>query len=113
MADCIKSAKGSSFDAAALVRLLDRCDAWRRPERFEQALIACECDARGRTGFEHRAYPQRELLLRALAACRTVPSADIAAEAAARGVKGPAIGAALMAARVAAVRGALGASAAD
>ena len=98
--------RSGTFDAAALVRLLDRCDAWRRPERFEQALIACECDARGRTGFEHRPYPQRARLLQALAACRTVPSAEIAAEAAARGLKGPAIGAALMAARVAAVRAA-------
>ena len=46
-----------TFGAAPLVRLLERCDAIRRPERFAQALFACECDARGRLGLENRAYP--------------------------------------------------------
>jgi tRNA nucleotidyltransferase (CCA-adding enzyme) len=47
-----------SFDlnAAALMRLLERCDAIRRPERWPDILLACECDARGRQGFEEVAY---------------------------------------------------------
>lgn len=44
------------FGAEALTRLLDRCDAWRRPERFEWVLLACEADARGRLGFEDSCY---------------------------------------------------------
>ena len=32
--------------AEALLRLLERCDALRKPARFAQALLACECDAR-------------------------------------------------------------------
>lgn len=44
------------FGAEALTRLLDRCDAWRRPERFELVLLACEADARGRLGFEDSCY---------------------------------------------------------
>ena len=35
-------------------------DAYRRPDRFEQFLLACEADARGRSGFEDRDYPQGE-----------------------------------------------------
>jgi tRNA nucleotidyltransferase (CCA-adding enzyme) len=95
--------RSTEFGAAALVRLLDRCDAWRRPERFADLLLACECDARGRTGFEDRPYPQRPRLLAALAASRQIDSAAVAAEAAAAGAKGPSIGAAVLAARTAAV----------
>lgn len=93
----------AGFGAEALVRLFDRCDAWRRPERFEQALQACECDARGRLGFEDRPYPQADRLREALAAARAVDSGAVSAEALARGLRGPAIGQALQQARIAAV----------
>src|SRR5690606_34817482 len=45
-----------------VLELLENTDALRRPERFEQLLLACEADARGRTGFENRPYPQRQWL---------------------------------------------------
>ena len=60
--------RSEEFGAAALVRLLERCDAFRKPQRFEQVLLACECDARGRLGLEERPYPQRPRLLAALEA---------------------------------------------
>ncbi len=41
-----------------IVKKLEQLDAMRRPERFQQFLLACEADARGRTGFEDRDYPQ-------------------------------------------------------
>ena len=97
--------RSAEFGAAALVRLLDRCDAWRRPERFAEMLLACECDARGRLGLEESAYPQRARLLAVLDTARSVNSAAVAADAAARGLSGPAIGEALHAARVLAVEG--------
>jgi tRNA nucleotidyltransferase (CCA-adding enzyme) len=92
-----------NFDAAALVRLLDRCDAWRRPERFELALQACECDARGRLGFEQAPYPQAPRLRQALAAARGIDAAAVMEQARARGLNGPALGQALHQARVEAV----------
>src|SRR5881409_1783027 len=91
--------RSGELNAAALMRLLERCDALRRPDRFEQMLLACECDARGRAGRFDAPYPQRERLRRALAAARSVDSASITAAAAARGLQGPAIGAALSTAR--------------
>jgi tRNA nucleotidyltransferase (CCA-adding enzyme) len=103
--------RSGEFGAAALVRLLDRCDAWRRPERFAELLLACECDARGRLGLEASAYPQRARLLAVLAAARGVDSAVVAAEAAARGLSGPAVGEALNLARVRAVEHELGSTA--
>ena len=99
--------RSAEFNAAATVRLLGRCDAWRRPGRIADLLLACECDARGRLGRQDQPYPQRQRLLQALAACRAVPGAEVSAAAAARGLAGPAIGAALMQARVAAVQQAL------
>jgi tRNA nucleotidyltransferase (CCA-adding enzyme) len=87
--------RSGEFNAAAIQRLLDRCDAWRRPERFADALLACECDARGRLGMEDDAYPQRPRLLSALAAAQAIDAAAIAARAVERGLDGPAIGAAV------------------
>jgi tRNA nucleotidyltransferase (CCA-adding enzyme) len=93
--------------AEALLRLLERCDALRRPQRFADLLLACECDARGRSGLAERPYPQRARLERALAAALGVDSAAVAAAAAERGASGPAIGEAIVRARVAALRSAV------
>ncbi len=95
--------RSAEFGPAALVRLLERCDALRRPERFADTLLACECDARGRLGLEESAYPQRERLLRVLAQARSVDTAAVAAEAASRQAVGPMIAEAIHAARVSAV----------
>ena len=89
--------------AEAVLRLLVRCDALRRPERFAQALIACECDARGRLGFAEKPYPQRPHLLKLLAAAQSVDSAAISAQALQEGVTGMAIGKRIDAAREAAI----------
>ena len=92
------------LEAAALLRLLERCDALRRPERFADLLLACECDARGRLGFEQRDYPQRQRLLQALALARSVDTAAVAQRVAALGQSGPQIGEAIHAARIDALR---------
>jgi tRNA nucleotidyltransferase (CCA-adding enzyme) len=68
--------------ADTIVRLLHSCDAWRRPQRFEQLLQACAADARGRTGHEHDAYPQADYLLHALHAAQAVDAGEIARQAA-------------------------------
>src|ERR1700726_2812780 len=61
--------------------IVQRADAFRRPERFAQALLACEADSRGRTGLETQPYPQRQYLHAARDAAAAIkPSAeDIAA----------------------------------
>jgi tRNA nucleotidyltransferase (CCA-adding enzyme) len=66
------------LDAAALVQLLDRCDAWRRPGLLEQVLVACEADSRGRTGFADKEYPQGSRVARALQVARAVDTGAIA-----------------------------------
>ncbi len=97
--------RSAELNAAALVRLLERCDAFRKPARFADALLACECDARGRLGMEDDAYPQRPRLLAALAAAQGVQTASVAQAAMAHGAQGAAIGQAVAKARAQAVQG--------
>lgn len=47
---------------ATLLKLLEALDGFRRPERLQKFLLACEADARGRTGLEDRDYPQNAYL---------------------------------------------------
>lgn len=81
-----------------LLETLEALDAFRRPERVEAFVLACEADARGRTGYEDRPYPQADIFRRAFAAARAVDTAAIAA-----GRSGPEIGAMIRTARIAAV----------
>jgi tRNA nucleotidyltransferase (CCA-adding enzyme) len=81
--------------------VLERCDALRRPERFELMLLACEADYRGRLGWEEREYPAALSWRVALAAVRAVDAGAIAGES----VGPQAIARNVSAARVAALRG--------
>jgi tRNA nucleotidyltransferase (CCA-adding enzyme) len=95
--------RSHDFGAAALVRLLERCDAFRKPQRFLDVLLACECDARGRLGFEDTPYPPHARLRQALAAAQSVATDQVAAQALARGLTGPKVGEMIHAGRTAAV----------
>jgi tRNA nucleotidyltransferase (CCA-adding enzyme) len=95
--------RSGDLNAEALMRLLERCDAIRQPDRFALVLQACECDARGRLGFEETAYPQAAHLRQAQQAALSVETAPIAQAAAAQGLKGPEIGAQITRARVQAI----------
>ncbi len=64
---------------ATILKVLQSNDAFRRPERFEHFLLCCEADARGRTGFENREYPQADLFRQALSAAQAVDIASIQA----------------------------------
>jgi len=84
---------------ATIVKLLDGVDAWRRPQRFEQFLLACEADARGRGHFAERDYPQRAFLQECLQAARGVEIKALVE----RGLTGEALGEAITKARINAV----------
>jgi tRNA nucleotidyltransferase (CCA-adding enzyme) len=86
--------------AGTLLDLLEDADAFRRPARFEQFILASEADARGRKGLEHRSYPQAEHLRHARAT-----AANVALEEAERaGLDGPRIAARLREKRIAALK---------
>lgn len=79
---------------------IEAIDAFRRPERLDQFLAACEADFRGRSGFEKRPYPQAAYLRAAAAAARGVSGRLVATDT----LPGPAIAAKIRALRIAAIR---------
>jgi len=84
---------------ATVLKLLARCDGFRRPERIAQIALCCEADKRGRLGFEDSDYPQGETLKRLHQAALAVQARDLDLS----GLKGPAVGEALAKARVKAI----------
>lgn len=99
--------RSADLSAAATVRLLERCDAIRKPARFADILLACECDARGRQGLAESPYPQATGLAQALQRAQSVATNVIAAHAQSTGVNGQKIGELIHQARVAAVAAAI------
>lgn len=73
--------RSNELQPRTIVMLLERCDAFRRPERFMYVVDAAECDLRGRKSAtvskENIAYPQREFWQRVLKAAASVDAASI------------------------------------
>lgn len=88
---------------ATVLELLERTDAFRRPERFEEFLLACEADYHGRGDHAGRPYPQADHLRRALGAAAGVDAGAVARSAPPGGIPD-----AIRAARLAAIKTALG-----
>ena len=84
---------------ATLLETLEALDAFRRPERVEAFVLACEADFRGRTGYEDRPFPQADIFRRAFAVARVVDAAVIAV-----GQSGPQVGEAIRQARIDVIR---------
>jgi len=86
--------------ASTLLELLQSFDVYRRPQRFEEFVVACEMDARGRKGLEQRSYPQADYLRGAAKAAREVAVAPLLEQ----GFKGPELGEALKRERLRALK---------
>ncbi|WP_341206070.1 multifunctional CCA addition/repair protein [uncultured Psychrosphaera sp.] len=65
------------LNANTVLSLFDKTDAWRKPERFNQFLLACKADLQGRAGFENKAYPQSQFVLDLLETANEVAVQDI------------------------------------
>ena len=96
--------RAEELRARTVLDVIVDVDGLRQPERFEEFLLACEADARGRKGLEERPYVQAERFRTALKAARAVDAARIREE---RNVEGEALGKALRDARLTAVKAAL------
>lgn len=86
--------------ASTLLELLQSFDIYRRPQRFEEFIAACEMDARGRKGLEQRNYPQADYLRGAAKAARAVAVQPLLEQ----GFKGPELGEALKRERLKALK---------
>ncbi|TVQ36728.1 MAG: multifunctional CCA addition/repair protein [Wenzhouxiangella sp.] len=91
---------------ATVERLFGQLDAWRRPQRLDDFLLACMADLRGRLGREDDPYPQADYLRRAYAEAASVAAGPFVAQ----GLVGPGIAEAMQReriSRIARVRAAL------
>ena len=99
--------KAHELKPQTVLRVIMAADGLRQPERFDDMLLACEADARGRKGLEDRTYPQAARFRTALRAARGVDAAKLKTES---GLDGAALGEALHRERLSAVKRALAAS---
>lgn len=83
-----------------LLKLLEGIGSFRNPERLQEFLLACEADARGRKGLEHRPYPQAALIREANRAATAVETRSLVEQ----GIKGTAMGEAIRQERLARIR---------
>lgn len=82
-----------------LLKTLQALDAFRRPERFEEFLLACEADSRGRTGYEDKPFEQAGIMRKALAAANSVDIKELTEQ----GLEGMALAEKLRALRIKAI----------
>jgi len=87
-----------------VVKVLEKMDSFRKPERVELFVQACEADSRGRQGMADEPYPQADIFRKCFTAAQAVDSSAIARDANANGLSGDAIGNRIHEARVDAVK---------
>lgn len=83
--------KSPELNADTVYKVLKACGAFQDSNKLEQFLLVCEADARGRSGWENKPYPQTQRFRLALLACQTIKASTLQAE----GFEGPALGAEL------------------
>jgi tRNA nucleotidyltransferase (CCA-adding enzyme) len=103
--ECLPIEQCMALKPTGLLDLLERCDALRKPSRFSDALLACECAARPHDLDDQSPWPQGAHLQAALALVLEQDTQAISAQALAEGKTGPAIGQLIRDARVAALAG--------
>lgn len=92
--------RASELRPSTMLTQLERLDAFRRPERLEQFLLACEADSRGRPGFENEHFEQPEIFRRAYHAAKAINAKEVVD----KGYSGKAVGEELQRLRVAAIK---------
>jgi tRNA nucleotidyltransferase (CCA-adding enzyme) len=97
--------RAGELNPGTFLKLFKNLDAFRRPERYEQFLLACEADARGRPGYEDRELAQPAIMRRVFAAAAKVDGGQVAAE----GLNGKAVAEELHRRRIGAIKQALAA----
>ncbi len=79
--------RAAELKPATKLKILNKFDVWRKPERLDDILLCCKADSQGRTGFETIDYPQQAIFESAYQAALSVQVKDIIAD----GFKGAAI----------------------
>ncbi|QOL25841.1 multifunctional CCA addition/repair protein [Thalassotalea sp. LPB0316] len=64
--------KAFELNPKTILKMFNSLDVWRKPENFDDFLIANKADFQGRTGFEDRDYPQADYLKACFDACQKI-----------------------------------------
>jgi tRNA nucleotidyltransferase (CCA-adding enzyme) len=92
--------RAAEMEDATFLETLMGLDAFRRPQRFEEFLLACEADSRGRPGYEEQQFDQPTIFRQAFAAAAAIDAGALAQQ----GLKGDAIAEELAHLRLAAIQ---------
>ena len=92
--------KAFQLKASTLLRIFNQLDVWRKPQEFDDFLLACKSDFLGRLGFEHKPYPQEQYLKAAVQAATQVSAKQFVEQ----GLQGIAIKEAIAEARLQAIK---------
>jgi len=92
--------KAFQLKASTLLRIFNQLDVWRKPQEFDDFLIACKSDFLGRLGFESKPYPQEQYLKDAVQAATKVNAKAFVEQ----GLQGVAIKEAMAKARLDAIK---------
>jgi len=92
--------KAFQLKASTLLRIFNQLDVWRKPDEFDDFILACKADFLGRLGFENRPYPQEQYLKEAVQTARAVTAKAFVEQ----GLKGLAIKEAMEKARLNAIK---------
>ncbi len=79
--------RANELKPSTYLKILNKFDVWRKPQRLQDILICCQADHAGRQGLELEPYPQRKMFEQAYKAARSIEVKDIIAD----GFKGKAI----------------------
>ncbi|MGL1955913.1 MAG: multifunctional CCA addition/repair protein [Colwellia sp.] len=91
--------KAFQLKPSTLLKIFNQLDVWRKPQEFDDFMLACKADFLGRLGFENFSYPQALYLKEAMQAATQVNAKVFVA----RGLKGIAIKEAMNEARIKAI----------
>ena len=91
--------RAAELKDSTLLKTLEALDAFRRPQRFEQFLLACEADSRGRPGYEERVFAQPRIYRDAYAAAAAIEAGPFVEQ----GLQGKAVAEAMHKARLTAI----------
>lgn len=64
--------RAAELKPSTKLKILDKLDAWRKPERLLDVLLCCQADHAGRLGCEETPYPQRDIFLKAYQAALSI-----------------------------------------
>ncbi|PNI01900.1 multifunctional CCA addition/repair protein [Vibrio diazotrophicus] len=72
--------RAAELKASTKLKILNKLDVWRKPERLEEVLLCCQADHSGRLGCEENPYPQKAIFEAAYQAALSIDVKDIIAD---------------------------------